>query len=1340
MEKIDISIKNCFGINNLNLTLNFKDFGNIVAIYAKNGVMKTSFSNVFKAIEKNMNNKNNRSIGAYYIKQNIYSQDDSKQIKLRIDDKEINKTDDIKSLKNTIHVIENFIDNNESVYINSLFTDKDIQKDLEQFISNKKQLIEKLCICLTGADFKQYNKLPKNYDIVIYELEEKIKNIFGQNKSENFLSYLDEIKSKLLLWSDSEIIKFEKINYIDLFNDDMKKKLTKDGELIFTVDQIKFFLNDVDKIFQKFKFLSKENSFTLFSLKKIKNSLEDNNFFVNNNFLFLGTHVNAYEENSISETKIQNIEELNKVINEIENSINNINSLKSINELMTFKKHLMKWEICKNFIVNNTNIVDFIFKHGLKELEKLILIKYIKENPEIEELFNRCFDDYKNVFPKLEKINIEDKLFKFNEFTKVFQDRFDLPIKMEITNIKDLIIGNTTYANTKYHFNFDKKNNSYDFGNLIDGDILSKGEVRSLWFFNELFTIEKIKNDIENKDIKDCLLIMDDPVDSFDYKNKHAFLEYILEISEKMKIIILTHNYDFYRLICSRTGIQEENRYIIHKNKDDMFHKLIAYDDCNLNERFNKNKLNNLVLFNNFGENRKKITNNLIQIKDYIKPTLNKNITSDNQITSKTKDNQITSKTKTICEIDKEINDLSNYVINFMDKSFKLIKDSIIDYYQKLIEEIKTIINLKENIDLEIKSINWLIQLIHTIKPFNHVENDEIFIIKKCLKQYWNNTKKIKFIKITDFKTWDFNSVYENKKLINSMLYLKEKIKFYLNKYLHTLEDYELLNKKLSLINKINKIKFIKNKLENIQKNNKIIFSEETKYIYDKCVCNKIVENKIIKNISKITSKNKFYKKIIQFYEDYNFEYLDDYLIKLNNCWKNTLEKEILCFKEIVSKIIDFDFMKTKINTIKNYNFCHFIDLNVKDIKNEIKNLNEQKQLENINIDLKDKIKSISNIISNLWTHLLNINLNEFDVEKQKLNVIEEEVRKCEEDFILKSHNFLREVNSLSKAKKYLYYSEEKLKLFKKIFNISINNKWYTILSNKGNILSKDKAYLKQIPKDTNVNKFNFFSSLNNECDSRCIVSLIPFLRNIIEYKTSNYGNDNNYLSLTKALHYSNNLNQIKLLDLKEIYKKELPNFFKNSSDNHDTNPSKDELDNSLLYIDELELQTKLIVEKYNWDILFNEFNLDNYFLEDLKNKIIVSIWLRIMSEKYIFYKILEQDESFFEKNKIYSDMNQIKDKECALINFLEKESNQFKVLLRLINKIDSNSFKNENTMNEYNLIQTKEKIVKILNSINLVTPEVIHLNSFMYEPIIDLDINRIVRLYEQLKKIIDFK
>ena len=42
----------------------------------------------------------------------------------------------------------------------------------------------------------------------------------------------------------------------------------------------------------------------------------------------------------------------------------------------------------------------------------------------------------------------------------------------------------------------------------------------------------------------------------------------------------------------------------------------------------------------------------------------------------------------------------------------------------------------------------------------------------------------------------------------------------------------------------------------------------------------------------------------------------------------------------------------------------------------------------------------------------------------------------------------------------------------------------------------------------------------------------------------------------------------------------------------------------------------------------------------------------------------------------------------------------------------------------------------RVIDEVNIMTPENIHLNAFMYEPLVDMDINELINLYQRVKKI----
>lgn len=99
--------------------------------------------------------------------------------------------------------------------------------------------------------------------------------------------------------------------------------------------------------------------------------------------------------------------------------------------------------------------------------------------------------------------------------------------------------------------------------------VLSMGEKRALYLLNVLFDLESVKKKAE-REREHYLVIIDDIADSFDYKNKYAIIEYINELTQEEYIdtLILTHNFDFYRTVCTRINIPRNNSFIIQKDNN----------------------------------------------------------------------------------------------------------------------------------------------------------------------------------------------------------------------------------------------------------------------------------------------------------------------------------------------------------------------------------------------------------------------------------------------------------------------------------------------------------------------------------------------------------------------------------------------------------------------------------------------------------------------------------------------------------------------------------------------------------------------------------------------------
>ena len=116
-----------------------------------------------------------------------------------------------------------------------------------------------------------------------------------------------------------------------------------------------------------------------------------------------------------------------------------------------------------------------------------------------------------------------------------------------------------------------------------------------------------------------------------------------------------------------------------------------------------------------------------------------------------------------------------------------------------------------------------------------------------------------------------------------------------------------------------------------------------------------------------------------------------------------------------------------------------------------------------------------------------------------------------------------------------------------------------------------------------------------------------------------------------------------------------------------------------------------------------------------LENKIVLSIGIRHKAEEYIIQQIHNYTGQLsWRKNK-----QNYRGTNVEFMNFVQNNRNQTRELF-----------------NGYKQFGDADKI-KILNEVNIMTPEHIHVNSFMYEPILDMDIVELHRLYHTIKNLI---
>ncbi len=207
MDKLNINFQYCYGIKKLEKEFEFKK-NRVFAIYAPNGVMKTSFAKTFSDYA-----------------------DDKKTEDLAFPDRETIRIieADSKIEPNNIFVVEPYNEDYQSEKISTLLANKKLKKEYETIHKDidkaKKELIKKL---------KQLSGLTGRND----NIEKIIEKIFG----ESFFDFLLENEAFI---SNNETLTFHNIQYKIIFNDKVVKFLnTKD------------FKNTIKEYIEKYKRLS----------------------------------------------------------------------------------------------------------------------------------------------------------------------------------------------------------------------------------------------------------------------------------------------------------------------------------------------------------------------------------------------------------------------------------------------------------------------------------------------------------------------------------------------------------------------------------------------------------------------------------------------------------------------------------------------------------------------------------------------------------------------------------------------------------------------------------------------------------------------------------------------------------------------------------------------------------------------------------------------------------------------------------------------------------------------------------------------------------------------------
>jgi len=505
MDQISVDLKFCYGIKSLKYDFTFPHGGRAYAIYAPNGAMKSSFALTFKALSEKGEGKKPRD-------------------RIFPDNPTAAKVTD--EAGNDIE--------NERILV-ALSYDKDLGTS------------EKTCTLLVDdklrTDFaelqRRVNEAEKRLTDLL-KLQSKSKTALVAEIPSAFAAIdlrraMTRIEPEL---AEQEEAAFASVEYDKVFAQEFVAELGK-NEL---KEKISNYIERYNELLDQSVFFS-IGIFDYYNASQIASSLTKNGFFKAKHTINLKPSIGDIRE-------INTKEELEAVIEKEQQSI--INDDKLVAEFAAISSALdvnVKLRTFRDYLMANRYIVPQLA--NIEQFRQEVIKSYLWTQ---KESYNLLLETYASVRAKQEEIELaaREQETLWQKAIDTFNTRFRVPFTLTVKNQASVVMGRDKVMQLAFTYHDGDKKVEFGRDDLLE--ILSQGERRAFYLLNVIFEIRR-----RMKDQQETLIIVDDIADSFDYQNKYAIVQYLSDIAEEglFKLIILTHNFDFFRTV--------ESRFIAHR-------------------------------------------------------------------------------------------------------------------------------------------------------------------------------------------------------------------------------------------------------------------------------------------------------------------------------------------------------------------------------------------------------------------------------------------------------------------------------------------------------------------------------------------------------------------------------------------------------------------------------------------------------------------------------------------------------------------------------------------------------------------------------------------------------
>jgi ABC-type lipoprotein export system ATPase subunit len=498
MKKIELAFSNCHGIRELAATLDYRRSPS-AAIYAPNGTMKTSFARTFQDLVTGSDTRDNvfpdRLTERRIVDETGASINPDDVVVILSYDEELGPTEQT----------------------STLLVNAALRKEYEGLQVELLRVRDELGTALkTQAKTRQdvYSNVSRTFT----------------KEPDSFFTAMTRIYDELVAQDESP---FTDVPYDVIFNDKVLPLLRKPE----FQDALSDYVTRLNELLDESRFFDRK-SFSYYNATNVTKSLGDNGFFTARHALLL-------RGGEGEPVEVQNSADLDSLIN---------GEKKKISDDAALTKKLEAVEKALNRNIDTRSFYGYISEHVelLPELRNIDLFEervwksYLKTH---QVLYEQVVAGFRKSEARKREIEQEaaSQSTQWENVIRIFNDRFFVPFRLTAQNRNQVVLGQEKVLRLGFEFEEGAEHVGVERADLLK--VLSNGEKKALYILNVLFEVEARKTSA-----RDTLFVIDDLADSFDYKNKYAIIHYLKEMSQqdKFKLLILTHNFDFFRTLESR--------------------------------------------------------------------------------------------------------------------------------------------------------------------------------------------------------------------------------------------------------------------------------------------------------------------------------------------------------------------------------------------------------------------------------------------------------------------------------------------------------------------------------------------------------------------------------------------------------------------------------------------------------------------------------------------------------------------------------------------------------------------------------------------------------------------